>query len=128
MTVDDGLKAAFASVLGVLIGAVGWLVSRVMGNREASLLHTQEIAQVKVDVALLKKEALTQETVRQVVEAALDRRDRQNNEKRMEWDRRTQLEIKATVREEVEKMLPRFVKEIRNATGKHRRPTEDGEE
>ncbi len=106
---DDGIKTTILSaVLAALTGAIGWLVTKVLGNEKDLVKQDARLGAVECDVAELKDGQLTQDCVRDVVDNALERRDRIAEERRREWDRRLALEIRAAVHEEVERATARF--------------------
>lgn len=119
MTADEVIKGVVGLVLTAIGGVVSWLVKRVLDDRE-------EIIMLKSKVEHLDKEKITQECVREVVEEALEKRDKQAEERRKEWDRRQHLEIRQAVSEEIDKLVPRLVREVRAATGQMRRPSGEG--
>lgn len=115
MTGEDAFKAVITAIIGLVSAAVSWLVKRVLDDRE-------EIVVLKEEVKSLKKTAdgqITQECVREVIEKALDKRDEQAAARRIEWDKRLSLEVKQAVQEEVERLTPKLVREVRAATTKH---------
>lgn len=117
MTADDILKTVFTAVVGILTAAVGWLVRSVLIAKETILLHDARLHKMEGEIAELKKEALTVECIREVVEGALDRRDGQAAERRVEWDKMHTLEIRQVVADELERMLPRIIRELRGSSG-----------
>lgn len=118
---DDGLKTTILGfVLTTLAGAVGWLIRRVLGNRE-------EIVQLKAEVARLKESQISVECVREVIEDALSKRDAVAIERRAQWDERLTLKIQQAVSQgvqecqdrtkaELERMVPRIVRETLHQT------------
>jgi hypothetical protein len=112
MTIDDAVKAVFGAILTGLASAVAWLIAKVLGNREAILVQQEKLRTLEGVVGDLQRNQITKDSVREAIEQALDRRDRANNERREEWDRRTALEIKQTVAVELERIVPRIVREV----------------
>jgi hypothetical protein len=96
---DDILKGVFGLLLGAIASVLGWLASVVMKNKDASLIGTASMSALGSRVDNLERTALTREDVRVVMETALDKRDRDLADRRVEWDKRLTLEIKAAVSE-----------------------------
>lgn len=123
MTLEDAAKAIGGILLSVLSAITGWLFKRVLDDREDLILLKSKVEGLEKDQAA----QVTQECVREAVEEALDRRDKQAAERRVEWDRRQALEIKQAVGEEMEKMMPKIIREVRAAaTGRRSLPSDQG--
>lgn len=144
MIVSEGWGVAiFTAILAILTAAVAWLVSRVLGSREDALelrgkldamtvkadALTARVAVLEGEHKAFKADALTTEGVRKVMEQALSARDAVAFERRKEWDERLSLKIEASVlnglqkceantKTELERMVPRIVREVLAATPK----------
>lgn len=115
MTWDDIMKAIIASVLALIVGAISWLVSSVLSVRERFLEVKGRLDKAEADVASLSSRQITVENVRDVIEEALTKRDKEYEKRRAEWDKLRQLEVREAVRDELEKNIPRLVREIKGA-------------
>lgn len=127
---DNLATALVAAFLAGLTTAVGWVIARVLGAREDSLVLQGKVVSLEAKVASLESElkthqssAITQECVRAVIEEALSRRDASAAERRQAWDERLALKVEAAVvagvqtcqaqtRVELERMVPRIVREV----------------
>lgn len=117
MTADDLLKTCLSVVLAAVSAVVAWLVKTTLGTRDDALRLGEKVRVLEHAVEELKKEALTVECIREVVEGALDRRDDALAERRIEWDKMHTLEIRQVVADELERMLPRIIRELRGSSG-----------
>jgi hypothetical protein len=109
----------FKVLMAVVTGVVAWLARRVVDDREEIVVLKGKFETLEAKHEEVKKDQITQECVREVVEEALERRDKQAEVRRAEWDRRFSLEVKAAVQEELDKLTPKLIREIRAATGRH---------
>ncbi len=116
MSGDEILKVVFGVILTAIVAAVGWLVNKVLTNREGV-----KVLEVKVEG--LEKEQLTQECVRIVIDESLKKRDLIAQERREVWDEKLTTQIKLAVmegvnecqaqtREELDKLIPRIIDEV----------------
>jgi IS4 transposase len=121
-TVDDSTlwEKILTGMIAIIGGVATWLARRVIQDRE-------ELIMLKGRVENLEKDRITQECVREVIESVLEKRDKVAEERRKEWDRRQSLEIKQAVHDEIEKLTPKIINEVRAATGKHKLPSGAGE-
>lgn len=98
--------AVVAGIVGTIGAVVGWLVKHVLDT-------DKEILMLKAKVENLEKDKVTVECVREVVEEAFANREKIEEERA----KRTTLEFKAIVIEQMELLTPKIVKEVRMATG-----------
>lgn len=108
MTLDDVTN----TILGLVAAAVTWLGRAVLSNRDRLTQAEGHRAALEDRLKELSDTQLTQESVREVLEAALERRDKTAFERRQEHDRRLALEIKQTVNEEIDRMIPKIVRDV----------------
>ena len=119
MTADDAVKATFGAALAALFAAVTWLVNTVLGGEKKLLLLEAKVAIQEARVAEIKAGQVTVECVREVIEEALEKRDKIAEQRREEWGKTRQLETKAAIQEELDKLVPRLAREIQGMnTGK----------
>jgi hypothetical protein len=139
LTRDDILKSLLASFLGVLGVAMVAIVRKVFGNSE-ELLKTEARVDMSEDaLERLEKNQLTRESVREAIDEALDRRDKAAVERKKEYDRIRLLELKKAMlevaekkqkdtREQLERMVPRVVRETLRETRRQEPLREEEEE
>jgi hypothetical protein len=84
--VSDALKVIAGFLGTVVIAVVSWLVKTTLGNREESILFSQKLKQLEAEVDDLKKNQVTTECVREVIDEALAKRDKIGQERRIEFD------------------------------------------
>lgn len=97
MTLDEVVKGAVLGLLGLLGTAVTALMGLVFKNWSGVAEGKIKIKALESDVEDLKDSQLTKEDVREVVDAALERRDKQNALRRIDWEKRLSLQIKQAV-------------------------------
>ena len=85
MTADDVIKSVACAVLALLSGAVTWVVTKVIGNRES-------VIKLEGRVSFLERQQVTKEDVREVVEEIFAK-----------GEVNTELKIRQAVQEEVTK-------------------------
>lgn len=112
MTADDFLKALFGAVLTAVMAVLAWVVKRTIDSREETLVTEGRVKFLEVEMADLKKTQITTECVRDVIEEVLDRRDAASLLRREEQIKLHQLEMRHVISEELEKAIPRIVREI----------------
>ena len=132
MTGDDIVKTLFGAALTILTGLVGWVLAKVFGSEKAivELKKDTEVASVErrrleKEIQDLEDKQLTQECVRRALDEALDRRDIQAMQRRQEWDERLSLQIQHVTGEQIERLVPRIVKEVLRGSGTYRRASSD---
>jgi uncharacterized protein YlxW (UPF0749 family) len=119
MTADDAIKSTLAALLAGLVAAVTWLVSTVLGGKEKIVLLEARLKSQEDRVEEIRREQVTVECVREVIEEALEKRDKVAEQRREEWAKTRQLETKAVIQEELDKLVPRLAREIQGMnTGK----------
>lgn len=111
MTFDDLFKGVVGLAFTGTAAISSWLLRTVLKDHQTVML-------LEAKVANLEKDQITTDCVREVVEEALDKRDKIAELRRVEWDRRHSLEIKQAVSEELEKLTPKIIREVRNATSR----------
>lgn len=115
------LGGVVMAIIGVCLtgvtGGLSWLILKVLGQGETIVKLETKIESLQNKLEEVTKSALTQECVTEAIEKALDKRDRVADDRRREWDKRTSMEIKLTVQEEMNKTKAEIVKEVRSATG-----------
>lgn len=137
MTSDEALKTIFGSLLTALGVMVSWLARSVLGSREALIVARDRLDYLEEEMRATKATRLTQESVREVVEEALAHRDVESERRRADRDKRLALELRQAVlqganecqrqtREEMERMVPRIVREVLSQTRRHRPDTDAG--
>lgn len=126
MTADDIIKTVFGVVLTIVVAAGSWILGKVLGHGDASILQGAKIKELEAKVEKLEKSQMTTESVREVVEKALEKRDASVSERRTEFQRVHMLEMRTIVGEELEKLIPRIIREIRGNSGLHGRRGERG--
>ena len=99
MTNDDILKTVFGSVLAGIGVVVGWLFRKVLGTEKNSSHNSYRLETLEKKVKEIDTEQLTKEDVREIIDAALDRRDAQAAERRTEWNKTLVLQVKQAVGE-----------------------------
>lgn len=115
-------------VLTAMVTAIGWVIARVLANRESIVKLETRIDDLGKDVSA----QLTQECVRDVIEVALSKRDQANEERRGQWDENLSLKIEQAVfkgtkecqsqtRADLELIVPRIVREVLQQTDRHRK-------
>lgn len=136
MTQDDAIKAIFGVVLASLTAAVGWIVNKVLKNREDNVQQASKLEELEGRLISMENKQLTKEDIREVIQGALSARDQSNLERRKEWNETLTLRIEKAVHEgvnqchqntkkEIELMVPRLMKELMEQTGFHKvRPKE----
>lgn len=110
----DGLvKVAFGLVSLGLVGAVKLLWNTVSVNRDAvrdlrreSATREQHLA-LEARVSRLEDDKVTTDCVREVIEEALEKREREAEKRREERAKRYELQTRETVREEITKAFNR---------------------
>jgi Glu-tRNA(Gln) amidotransferase subunit E-like FAD-binding protein len=140
MTSDDIIKTVFGTLLAGLAGVVGWLFTKVIRNGTFGAEANVRLAALETAVKEIKDSELTRDDVREVVDAALDRRDADAAERRKQWDKLLTLELSKAVKEGVEEcqvetkkhletIVPLIVRETIQQTRRHRgsHPSEEGE-
>lgn len=126
---EDFKNTVLGVVLATLVGAVAGLFKKVNSNGEAVLLHAAKLEALQIEVKRLDVAQVTQECVREVIEESLTKRDAAAQERREQWDENLTLRIEkavvAGVREcqaltkaELERMVPRIVREVLTQTGR----------
>lgn len=113
MTLEDAIKS-----LGVLFigSALGYLARLTVGNRDKVLLLEAEQKRIDAKVSEVERAQITPERMREVLEAALDRRDVSNQERWVEQVKLLKAEFNTTVGDKLEAMFPRIVHELRGLT------------
>lgn len=122
---DDVFKIGLGAVVTGIGGVVSWLVKGNLSNRETAIVTEQRLKALEDAMQEAKKSQITREEVREEIDDALLRRDKVNVERRSEWEKRLNLEIRESVRQEVKKGVDQLVTETRKLGGK-RRPSGEG--
>lgn len=112
MTISSVGDALLAALLAALMAITGWLLRTVLNDRERILVLETVVKVQDEKVKKLETEAVTVECVREVIESALEKRDKQYEARRAEWDRTRRLEIKEALHEEIELLIPRLLREM----------------
>lgn len=105
MSFDDFLRFFFGGLLALLTPVIFWVVRTVLDTREHVLLLVVRTTRLEADVMDQAKKQLTTDNVREVIDAALEKRDKIYEARRVEWDRTRILEIKSVVKEEVDRVV-----------------------
>lgn len=121
MSDDSIFKWIFGGLSSALGIVVVFLSRLVVRNREDNVKQTgklneleKQIAKTETELQKVKADQLTQESVREVIEAVLDRRDRDNAERRKQWDTLQALQIKQAVMEGVNECQTQTKKELQD--------------
>lgn len=107
------LEAVAGVLLGLVTTVTGFLVRIVFKNKD-------DLSDLKTRLAVVEsatKDPVTVECVREVISQVFDQRDKIDADRRAEWDTRTSLQIRQAVHEEIERSVPRIVREVRGTTG-----------
>lgn len=127
-TVDAFARGFLAVVFAMFSALGGWLWARVNRNHDARIKHGERLdkldsrveetrAQVRDAVRDLADKAVTPECVREVIDEALDRRDRVHDTRRAELERVRQLEVRAEVAAAIDAAVPKIAREVRFSLG-----------
>lgn len=102
MTIDNLTKTVFGALLGFLTAVMTWMVRSTSRNRETSLVNKMKQEALEKRVGDLEEKALTKESVREVIENALAKRDAIAVERRAEWNEHLALQLKQAVAEGIQ--------------------------
>lgn len=145
-TIDESTKTGIIGLfLAGLSALVGWLMKTVLGNKEAIIALRMEVSTLKeklskadilatevtaltasvkalsVEVSKMDSERVTRECIREEIETALEKRDKTSEQRRAEWEKLHSLQVKEVVRDEVNELGAKIVREIRGTTGIQKR-------
>lgn len=112
MSTEALISIVLTCIIGIMLPPIAWLIHTVLTSRERLSTLEHAVARATEDIAEVKSNAITQDKVRDVINDALDRRDRIHEARRLEWDRRLGLEVKDIVSQELEKHLPRLARDL----------------
>lgn len=129
MTLEDAIKALGGLVVAALSAAVGWLWRMVQKNREDNVRQEEQIRDLSRQVEEDRRGRLTKEDVREVIYQALGARDAHNAERNNQWNEALTARIEKAVltgvnecqaqtRDELERLVPRIVREVISQTGR----------
>lgn len=113
MTNDELFKWIFGLLTTGLSLVVGFLASSVIGSREKLIMQGVKLETLEASMKELKENLITEDCVSKVIEAAFDKRDAKNQERRKEWDETRRIQTKEAVREEVAAAIPKIVQEVK---------------
>lgn len=113
MTINNVGDALFGLILSVLVAIAAWLILKVIKLREDLIEMRGEVKALQVKVTALEASQITTECVREVIEAALEKRDKLNAERRIEWDKIRKNETEKLFRDEMIKAVPMIVHQLR---------------
>jgi len=108
----DIITVVMGILLGVMAPVIAWISSMVLSTRERVLVQEQKMSSAEANIAESKKDRLTTDIVREIVETALDRREAREESRKAEIARMLRIEIKQAVGEELEKHLPSIVRQV----------------
>lgn len=117
MTGDDVVKAIMGLIMVLMGGAITWLVASVLSCREKNLEFNARLNNAEVGVTAIRVSQLTAETVRKVMEDALEKRDKVHEARRPELEKLLNFEIDKSVRRAVEESIVRIVREVKAVDG-----------
>lgn len=127
MTPEEVVKWFFGALLTGVTIVVGWLIRTVLTQDKSQAMLEREVKRVETELTKkaddLSKKQITVEDVRKVIDEALDKRDKQVVERRLDYDKMHKMEIREVVSEELAKLAPRIVREIKGNTSLHDRIT-----
>lgn len=123
MTLDDIEKGLLGGVTIVVIA----LIKTTVSSKETVALHTQEIAQLKTELASLKQNQITKEDIRSLLDEALDKRDASLLERRHEQDRARTLEMREGIQESLERLVPKIARQVYIEMSNRRTPRPSSE-
>lgn len=112
MVTGDIITVVMGILLGVMAPVIAWISSMVLSTRERVLVQEQKMSSAEANIAESKKDRLTTDIVREIVETALDRREAREESRKAEIARMLRIEIKQAVGEELEKHLPSIVRQV----------------
>ncbi len=112
MTADEIFKWIFGVLSTCLAAVVAWLAGSTIKNREQLISQAGKIERLEADIVALKASQITEDCVREVIDEALEKRDKLAEQRRGEWHRLNILETGEKVREELNKLIPRLLEEL----------------
>ncbi len=119
MTMDDAVKGVVGFIIAAMGAVLGWFARMTLGNREKTLELALKHDNLEVRVAKLEREQLTPERCREIFETVLDKRDVAAKDRRSETQALQVVQLKQSVAEEMERIFPKLVHELRGLTPDH---------
>lgn len=116
-TVTNVGDAFFGLALTAIGVVVAWVLRTSISTKERVLVLEGENKALQEKVRTMDKERVTVECVREVIEGALDKRDKAHEKRRAEWDKLRRLEIAEALQTEMGKVLPQLVRAVRGERG-----------
>ena len=118
MTIDDALKIAGGCVASLFMAITTWLFTTTLKLKEDLAFLTGRVKSSEEKMTEFKAELVTRECVREEIEAALEKRDKREEQHRAELEKFMALQIREIVREEVVK----GVRQVNDYTDKGVKP------
>lgn len=119
MEADQGDGSIFKALMGLFSAVITFVV---LGVIKSALGSEKKIVQLEAAVEELRKVQINKESVQDAIEKVLEKRDKTAEQRHAERNKLHALEMREAIREELRKITPEIVREIKANTGAFKRP------